>query len=91
MTRKCHNYIRQTNPWHNQEDPKNTSDTKFRTHQSTKLYLPQRDETKTRKEKLTVKQNKHLTINPYKQWEQKQTMNKQKLNNCLRTNYRRSP
>ena len=32
---EMHNHIRQTNPWNDQEDQKNTSDTKFRTNKST--------------------------------------------------------
>ena len=32
----------------------------------------------------TAKQNKYLTLNPHKQWEQEQTMNKQQQKHRLR-------
>ena len=62
MTRKCHNHIRVANPWHDQEDPKKTYDTKFRIYQSTKLSVPHLDDCKTRKDKKLL-QNKTSTNN----------------------------
>ena len=39
MTRKCHNQIRQTNPWHDQEDKKNPQATRNSEHTNVPSYL----------------------------------------------------
>ena len=90
LTRKCQTHILQTNLWLDQEEPKNTSNAKKnRTHQSTQFSLPQQVDYKTRKDKtLLQKQASNDKLNNH--WEQQQPMNKQRRNNCLRTDYRRS-
>ena len=41
MTRKCHNHIQQTNPWHKEEELMNdNSDMIFRTQQKSKVTRP---------------------------------------------------
>ena len=84
ITRKCHTHILQTNQWHREEEsktdkrdptPKNT------TSKNSQLSLFQREIiVKLERTQSTAKQNKDRPLNPHKQWEQHQPINKQQQN-----------
>ena len=67
MTRKCHNHILQTKPWHREEESKNdNNDMTFRTQtcKATSFLFPSGMITKLEKTQSTATQSKDLTQPP---------------------------
>ena len=92
VIRKYHTQILQTNPRHREVEPQNTNSHKIPGRQlkqnkaTISLSLPRHDDGKTRKDpkKCITTKNKQ-TQNPYKQWKENKTMNKEQQNYRLRT------